>query len=224
MGGDGRDTLIGGGGNDSLFGGTGNDTLNGGNGNDHLAGGVGNDNAQGGSGDDKLFGNVGNDRLVGGNGNDRLVGGSGDDTLIGREGNDTLVGGTGFDVLKGGGGDDVFLFNHSFETKTGALRDRIAGFTQGDDRINLSGIDADTMHAGNDAFHFIGADPFTGTAGELRQFYSGAKTIIEGDVNGNGHADFQIALLATHVTLMDGDFVLQILAGTGAPKGQHERP
>ena len=88
------------------------------------------------------------------------------------------------------------------------MRDRIAGFTQGDDLINLSGIDADTTHPGNDAFHFIGSNPFSGTAGELHQFSLGAKTIIEGDVNGDGHADFQIALLSTNVTLTDGDFVL----------------
>ena len=123
-------------------------------------------------------------------------------------GNDTLVGGAGFDVLNGGGGNDVFVFNHTFETKTGALRDRIAGFTQGNDRIDLSGIDADTTHLATLPSTLSGRIPFTGNAGELHQFSLGAKTIIEGDVNGDGHADFQIALLSTNVTLMDGDFVL----------------
>ncbi len=79
---------------------------------------------------------------------------------------------------------------------------------QGDGLIDLSSIDASTTHAGNDAFHFIGASPFSGNAGALHQFSLGAKTIIEGDVNGDGHADFQIALLSTNLAPMEGDFVL----------------
>ena len=74
--------------------------------------------------------------------------------------------------------------------------------------IDLAGIDADTTHAGNDAFHFIGLTPFGGHAGELRQFSQGANTIIEGDVNGDGNADFQIALTTPGLTLTEGDFVL----------------
>lgn len=57
-----------------------------------------------------------------------------------------------------------------------------------DDVIDLRSIDADTGRSGNNAFTFIGKSAFSGEAGELR--YSG--TIISGDVNGDGRADFEI--------------------------------
>jgi hypothetical protein len=59
------------------------------------------------------------------------------------------------------------------------------------DRIDLRGIDADATTRANDAFDFIGAQGFSGTAGELRF----AGQILEGDTNGDGLADFRIGLL-----------------------------
>jgi hypothetical protein len=53
------------------------------------------------------------------------------------------------------------------------------------------------------AFKFIGGDAFTGAAGQLR-FAAG---VVSGDVNGDGKADFQIAV--TGITNMaEGDFIL----------------
>ena len=122
----------------------------------------------------------------------------------GGAGNDMVKGGAGLDVLRGGGGSNVFEFDRLAETKTAARRNRIAAFTQGDDLIDVSGIDAVTAHAGNDAFQFIGSNPFSGHAGELRRFFLGARTIVASDANGDGSAEFQIALLSDHLTLMNG--------------------
>ncbi len=58
-----------------------------------------------------------------------------------------------------------------------------------------------------DHLSFIGAGAFTGVAGELRQLASGSQTILEGDVNGDGIADFQIAFNGTLV-FGSGDFIL----------------
>ena len=69
-----------------------------------------------------------------GGGDDRLDGGSGDDVLYGGQGSDTLQGSGGDDVLHGGPGADVFIFD------PGDGADRIAGFTDGEDRIDLSGF------------------------------------------------------------------------------------
>ena len=85
-----------------------------------------------------------------------------------------------------------------------ALRDVIQDFSESDnDLIDLSRIDADTAKSGNQAFKFIGGNEFSHVAGELR-FASG---ILSGDRNGDGIADFQVALTGV-TSLKDGDFVL----------------
>jgi hypothetical protein len=100
----------------------------------------------------------------------------------------------------------VFVFNAIAETGIGAgARDRIFGWNAGD-TIDLSAIDANGAAAG-DAFSFIGTSAFTHQAGELRVFTSGSQTVVAGDVDGNGTADFQI-LVAGTVTLTAADFVL----------------
>jgi serralysin len=176
--------------NDTLIGTGGNNILRGGNGNDQLEGLGGNDRLYGGSGKDILYGDSGNDDLYGDSGNDRLYGGSGNDDLVGGSGNDLLVGDSGNDFLVGGTGADTFRFNKTSDSRVGSQRDVIDDFRpeSEDDVIDLRSIDADTGRSGNNAFTFIGKSAFSGEAGELR--YSG--TIISGDVNGDGRADFEI--------------------------------
>ncbi len=57
----------------------------------------------------------------------------------------------------------------------------------------------------DDAFAFIGHNvSFGGNAGELRSYTSGGHTFVEGDVSGNGAADFQIELTsALHLSATD---------------------
>jgi len=206
-GGSGADTLHGQGGNDLLSGGIGNDTLHGDNGADRLLGQGGNDLLSGGIGDDTLLGGNGADRLLGQDGNDLLDGGGGNDTLHGGGGTDILIGHGGRDVLTGGPGADTFEFDHITDSAVGKQRDHITDFVHNLDRIDLSGIDAIAGGA-DDPFTFIGSAHFQHVAGELRQsITSGGNTVITGDVNGNGQADFQIQLTGMHV-LTDGDFIL----------------
>ena len=101
--------------------------------------------------------------------------------------------------MKGGPGHDVFDFNSVKE----ANRDVIQDFRRDD--IDLSTIDA-KQGAGNQAFHFIGTHAFTQHAGELRFSDQGATCLVQGDVNGDGRADFDI--LVKVGTLHQGDFVL----------------
>ena len=158
----------------------------------------------------RIWGGNGNDTLTGGLGRDALTGGNGNDSLNGGGGNDTLTGGLGRDILNGGGGNDRFDFNSLADSKVGSgLRDTILDFTQGADKIDLVGIDAQTGsgHAGNQAFTFIGSAGFHHVAGELHQYAAGANTIVAGDVDGDGNADFQISLIGTY-TLTSTDFVL----------------
>ena len=159
-------------------------------------------------GNDVLSGLAGRDRIDGGTGNDRLSGGSGADHMIGGAGNDRLSGGLGADKLIGGAGYDTFLFASAKESAVGAsARDIISDFLRGQDHIDLSRIDANLNIAGNQAFKYIGAQGFHHRAGELHMLSTKTGGIIEGDINGDGHADFQIQLTGTKM-LAATDFIL----------------
>lgn len=176
----GNDTVYAGSGNDTVISGKGNDTLFGGSGNDKLYGGDDQDMLYGGSGHDQLFGDGGFDQLYGGTGNDILYGGAGIDTLFGgadndilygdgpgiagaEQGRDVLYGGYGDDILIGGGkadrlhggeGRDIFKYEAVTDLGFGHT-DLILDFTTGSDKIDLRGIDANDLIAGNQSFRLV---------------------------------------------------------------------
>ncbi len=114
---------------------------------------------------------------------------NGTDTLIGGNGNDTLIGGAGTDTLTGGLNADRFDFNALHESVVGGNRDSIHFNRAQGDKIDLSTIDADTDGtAGNRLSSFIGTAAFSGVDGQLRA----SGDIIQGDVNGDEVADFEI--------------------------------
>lgn len=138
-----------------------------------------------------------------------VVGNAANNVLDGAGGNDKLKGAAGADTLTGGTGTDQFIFTSLSEsTVASSGRDLILDFarTQGD-RVNLSVIDANTALAGDQAFTFVGAASFSNKAGELRYAVSGGDTFIEGDVDGNGTADFSI-VLDRSLAMVGADFVL----------------
>jgi hypothetical protein len=63
------------------------------------------------------------------------------------------------------------------------------------DPVDLSAVDADTGAAGDQAFTFIGSDPFSGKAGELHFTHEADGIAVTGDVNGDKVADLQVDLL-----------------------------
>ncbi|MBP1859665.1 M10 family metallopeptidase C-terminal domain-containing protein [Rhizobium herbae] len=156
-----------------------------------------------------LKGGIGADKIVAGAGNDTVFGYGGNDKLYGDAGDDTLYGGAGADDLSGGAGKDVFLFKTLSDSRVSSTgRDTIFDFSgTGGDRIDLSGIDASTKTAGNQAFSFLGTAAFTGKAGELRYDKKTSDTYIYADINGDKKADFAIHL-DDAVTLSKGYFVL----------------
>jgi Ca2+-binding RTX toxin-like protein len=141
-------------------------------------------------------------------GNDSLADGLGNNVLNGGAGNDVVVGGPGTDRLFGNAGADAFQFTASSESMVGTKADKIDDFVKGQDRIDLSAIDANTGASGDQAFSFIGTDAFTGEAGQLRYAVAtDGTTSIYADSNGDKAADFQIKLIGSHV-LAAGDFLL----------------
>lgn len=204
----GADSMLGSGGADSIYGGADNDTLFGGDEDDQLNAGAQNDLVYGDDGSDVLRGMAGNDYMEAGADDDILLGGTGTDSLYGGDGTDVLTGGNGKDVLVGGADDDTFVFGKGDSGITAATRDVITGFTAGVDTIDLSRMDANTRNANpNDAFTFIAAGAFTSVAGQLHYVVSGASILLEGDINADGVADFQIQLTAT-AAIAVGDLIL----------------
>jgi Ca2+-binding RTX toxin-like protein len=147
----------------------------------------------------------GGDGLSGGDGNDELRSGGGNDSLDGGDGDDLLVGGAGADTFTGGAGSDEFEIDY-FDSGTGADADRITDFQSGD-VIDLTEWDADFNAPGDQAFTFVGTAAFTNTAGELRTYFDGVDTWAQGDINGDGIADFEIRFDGA-VALTPGDFIL----------------
>jgi Ca2+-binding RTX toxin-like protein len=224
------DQLTGDGFDNLLYGLAGDDTLSGGDGDDYLVGGAGRDSLDGGAGDDVVDyvgspqavtvdlqagtgsgGHAEGDRLsgienlLGSEHSDRLTGNGGDNRLFGFGGNDTLVGGGGNDILTGGPGNDMFVFASLSDMGVQPEAcDQIQDFVQGEDRIDLSGIDANAATGANDTFHTL-IDPsaaFT-TAGQLR-FHA---EVLYGNTDADAEAEFVINLIGvTSLTL--SDFVL----------------
>jgi Ca2+-binding RTX toxin-like protein len=189
----------------------GNDSITGNGFGNHIWGGIGGDTIDGGDGIDTIFGDAGNDTIHGGPATDNLYGGAGADNLFGDELNDFLIGGSGKDFLTGGTNGDHFIFRKVSDSTRGAShRDVITDFSSGEaDKIDVSHIDADMTRGGDQKFTFIKSHAFHHRGGELRAIHDATNdlTIVQGDVNGDGRADFEVALLGQHV-LHRGDFVL----------------
>ena len=128
--------------------------------------------------------------------------------INGNGGANIITGGLGRDTMFGGAGRDVFDFNAITESgKTAATRDLITDFRHLYDKIDLGTIDANVKLAGNQAFKFIATAAFTHHAGELNYTKYATTTMVSGDINGDGVADFQIMLTGAKV-LTAADFVL----------------
>ncbi len=225
-------------GNDSITGTDGNDTLDGSLGKDTLTGGKGNDLYIVDNAGDKIIEmsfsgidtvlskisytlgnsleNLGllgsaNINAIGNESNNALSGNDGNNILNGMLGNDALSGGKGSDKITGGKGADTFVFTSPDDSGIAAkTRDTIADFkTSEGDKIDLSGIDADALKTGDQAFSKldIGAKfsgKFTMT-GQL--FFETSTHILYGNIDSKSGADFSIQLNGVS-NLITTDFIL----------------
>ena len=101
--------------------------------------------------------------------------------------------GPGEHTVSGLGGVDRFVFTAAVGADAGTNLTGLPDFDPAlGERIDLRLIDAIAGSPANDAFTFIGANAFSGTAGELQLISSGPSMMIAGDTNGDGVANFQI--------------------------------
>jgi len=128
-----------------------------------------------------------------------LFGNELDNTIIGNDGQNNLVGGLGRDTMTGRAGGDVFTWTSTAETGvTAATADVIVDFSRPKgDLIALNLIDANTMVAGNQAFTFIGTDPFT-APGQVRTFTDATDTYILLNTDKDLDAEAMIRVLGVH--------------------------
>src|SRR5262249_3974577 len=93
---------------------------------------------------------------------------------------------------------DTFVFAPGDTGAAPGTRDLITDFTPGTDKLDISALGA---------FRFLGTQPFDGTANALHYSYDPSRgvTVVEGDIDGNGVADFGIEL-SGNKTLTTADF------------------
>ncbi len=228
----GNDMLFGDAGNDRIFGGEGADFIDAGAGRDTVFGGAGDDfiTTSQGDGDDVYYG----DDMVGASGTDTLdmsaitanieanlgtgslfrgsvtSAQTGSDVIwnienfIGGSGNDRITASAAVNEIDGGEGHDTYVFKSAQD----ADGDVIVGFAPGD-KIDLSGIDADGCGTGDGTFALVSGG-FT-APGQIQIIHEtradGDVTIIQGNVSGNGDAEFDLTLKGRH-ELTASDFNL----------------
>jgi len=152
------------------------------------------------AGANTLTGAAGDDYLNGQGGKDLLLGGAGSDRLEGSGGADVLRGAAGADMLIGGLGNDVFDFDLVADSAPGAASRDVcqagdgaiafegAGLAGGD-LIDLSGIDANAIAGGNQAFGFGGAG-----IGRVSIVASGTDSLVRCNVDKDAAFEFELLI------------------------------
>lgn len=190
--------------------------------NDQLHGSDSRNILTGGDGFDFIIGNGGDDYLVGGFGHDFFHGGLGQDWIVMDELNWGKLTQTGTNTTYNYNGrfsrdleqSGNMVSYKSVNESTVSNADVIDGFVVGDDLLDLTGIDANTKRAGNQQFDDVIVTNFTKKAGQLKissftnlvdnhnysvsnaaNGYRLSGTELQGDVNGDGVADFAVKLV-----------------------------
>jgi hypothetical protein len=127
------------------------------------------------------------------------------ENVVTGSGNDVIIASASVNVMDGGSGDDLFVFLSA----AAADGDTIRNFEPGD-KIDLSGIDADTGAAGNQAFTLVVGSEAT-APGQLVVTHEtredGEYTVISGNTGCDETPEFRINIAGNH-TLSASDFTL----------------
>ena len=130
-------------------------------------------------------------------GTDVIDGRGGDDKIFGYDGGDTLT----------GHGQDTFSYWFAFDSY--AQPDTITDFTSGEDKIDLSLIDAIAGQPYDDVFTPIGAGSYT-APGQVGWFYDASidKTLVTANTDADLNTTEMAIYLNGNVNLTGSDFIL----------------
>jgi len=137
--------------------------------------------------------------------------------LDGGAGNDRLIGGNGVDWLNGGAGSDIFVaeLGDKVSSKSGSFSlDMILDFKKGEDKIDLSGIDAKAGVDGHQAFKFVGnasgnnaGDLFAKTFGNINAAEKSLGIDLHG-LDSHGAIDGKVTIVFGNTDGGDPDFAM----------------
>jgi serralysin len=127
------------------------------------------------------------------------------ENAIGGTGPDRIIANEAANSLTGGGGSDRFQWVSAGDSGP-ARPDTILDFAQGQDKIDLSAIDANSITSADESFAFIGTEAFTGRSGEVRYSTQSGDVHVFADLNGDRVADLEI-VVADLSSLSGADFV-----------------
>jgi Ca2+-binding RTX toxin-like protein len=223
-GGDGADTLIGGMGNDTFYGetaaslGDDADTISFSGAKKGVIFSLANTLAgqnTGGAGTDRIYEISGIENLTGTSFPDNLTGSAISNVIRGSDGNDLIYGLAGLDVLFGDAGMDSIdcgadtdmdrvAYIQPSDSPVGANRDQVTNFSAENDLIELSLMDANVNAWGDQPFAFSSTTP---QANSVWYLVSGEDVIVQGDVNGDAVADFDV-LVKSVASVAENNFAL----------------
>ena len=151
------------------------------------------------AGPDTIIGNKLSNKVYTYGGDDFVQTFSGQDHIIAGSGADHVIGGADKDLILLGNGDrraddqvDRIDYNtHSDSTRRS--RDTVEGFGQ-KDIIDLNDLDGNLRASGRQNLTFIGQQPYSGRAGEVRAVGRSGMTVVRADLTGNKRSDFEILL------------------------------
>ncbi len=158
-------------------------------------------------------GNGADNTIVGNDAYNTLTGNGGMDTIFGNGGGDRIIGGADRDTLYAGNDKvaDTFVYTKTSDSAYSlglTYADRIFDFESGEDKIDLSAIDANAGTKGNDSFDWghvvFGSDDHTNAVWTSS---TSTATYVYADVDGDAVADLAIVVSGT-LSLTEDDFIL----------------
>jgi len=164
------------------------------------------------------------ENAIGGSGNDTIKGNAMSNQLVGNAGNDQFWGGNGADVFTlGAGADKLFveLETSKVDSKIGKISfDVVKDFDGSTDKIDLSGLDANSKVAGDQAFSWIGTNTNKDAGALSYKVYDsmkGAESALGFDIDGVAGVGSHTGKVTVVMVNYDGGSVDHAVVLLGAP-------
>jgi hypothetical protein len=162
-----------------------------------------------------VFGGAGNDIIHSGDHDDTLIGGAGIDFIRAGAGNDEIIGGSDGDIMFGDAGKDVFKWFTGDISKDTREVDVVYDFTVGQDKIDLSKLDANLNKAGMQRWKFTGNFQHYHTPKLGEVYYCKDQYALIGNIDNDSNSELIIQLIGVlnpcnppKITITSADLIL----------------